>query len=105
MYSTSFNFATLPLPSRYQRQHCVTDRYRILSNVTHGSSTLHIVMHRYPPLHTVTSTLPIVTYRYRYHTVTSSLLTVTALFIVFLSFLAIIQRLFLRKSATPKKFF
>ena len=87
------------LPSRYHRHHCVTDRCRILSNVTHGSSTLHIV----------TSTLPTVTVTDRYLTVTDRylpLLTVTkAFFIVFLSFLAIIQRLFLRKSTTPKKIF
>ena len=36
-YSTSFDFDKLPLPSRYQRHHNVTYRYRILSKVTHGS--------------------------------------------------------------------
>ncbi len=81
-YSTFFDFATLPLPSRYQRHHCVTDRYRILSNVTHGSSTVH----------TVTSMLPIITSPLPKH-------------FVYLSFLAFIQRVFLRKSTTPKKFF
>ena len=63
-YSTSFDSAKLPLPSRYQRHHNVTYRYRILSKVTHGSSTLHIVTHRNSSLHTVISPLLTVTDRY-----------------------------------------
>lgn len=63
-----FRYVTVPLPSRYHMHHCVTDRYRIFSqrysSFTNVSHRYLNITYYYTSLHTITSLLFIVAYRY-----------------------------------------